>query len=1133
MIWEIYSYWNIQELRGVFEAIAMITNTDNFSTLLGAALLFGLAGAAVAVLTGVQDLVAGFRWFIVSLFLYFVFFVPKADVALIDRTGTTGASIVTNVPLSIAVFGHVTSKIGDWLTTSYETTMQVIVPAYALEGVAFQNNGLLFGEKVLMEAENARSENISFRMNMSGFFDKCVFPEFDTGQILINDVLKEPDMWAQLSNVNPSLYVQLYNASGAPDGAPVNCVEAYTSRLPAMLNNASNEVVSRLGSKLYPDKATALANASLQSAMTGSYGYYLNVSASATDIIKQKVLSNTFFDTNANSGVVLASAMTEAGAKMNYGVLYNVAQSAIPKLRNVIEVVLYAVFPIILLMIIVGGTKGLVVVKSYFISLLWIQLWAPLYAVMNFMVSSYNAKELVARAVAGKELNAWDSAGLQQSILGSADIAGMLAVSIPMIAYAIVKGGEMAMTSFVGGATKPLESNAGASAREVANGNLSLGNMSMDNKSIDSMSAFKHDMQPSVNNGPNVRMDGMGNQITTTEKGGQFLDTTRAQNSGAPFNLTSAVSERNGYSAEYDKSIKAAQKSSTQANFEVGSSFGDAGLISKAAGGGKEWNEAFGNKYDKGTQQAFSKMDEIAKGLERSGKVGQGEGAELVAALGAKGGIGLSTEAGFLAQAQANLGKKYSSQAIAEATEGLKSIDKSSLNNVATIMQQTSESDNVQQKLGVSNEARTELKAGRERSEGYKQAEQAELEKAESHKEKMTKAEEKVVQAMYDMGAAIPFSSMNEAGKRFALGAEGSAYLAQAMEARNRGDANAEANHMARFNTAHENYMSQYSVNPTGKNIGDVPSQGNVVAAHNENQEKVLTARGEYQGLVNAGGFIDTVGGKQAATAGELKANEQWVAGQKQLHENATNAESNITTRKLEGTRQEIKDDKNVKDLDKTRIDEYGSLRVDYSQNGRVAVNGGASIVDTFKNVPGASRAAEFLGINSLAQTFTEAGKGVMQVVNDPHGAVKKFNEFSDQRDSANPNHTSPGAGIAGTPFSVESQRAAAPFKDNPPEISRVDTSGDVPVLRAAPASQPQAVQTPVNNAPVNNAPVNNATTDTAAPASQPQAVQTPANNAPQGDFNFTNPLSTTNKSSASVEIPKIPVRTENKSTKT
>lgn len=993
MIWEIYAYWNIEELRGIFEAVAMLTNADDYISLISTMMLVGLVAAVLGVLSGAKQLPDAFKWFVMGILLYFVMLVPKTDVALIDRTGTAPATTVSNVPLSLALLGHLTSNFGDWMTVGYETVMQVISPAYTEDGIQFTGNGFQFGEKVLFAAETAQAENISFRMNMTNFFEKCVFPEFDTGNISVESVLNAQDVWAAVSNVNPSLYVQLYNEDGTPVPNPTACDVAYDTVLPTQINNASDQVLTRMAQRLYPDKSSAVAKSALDSALSGSYSFYLNVSAAGSDIIKQKVLTNTFYDSTEDPTTATAVSMTEAGAEKNYSVLFNVAQNTIPKLRNVVEVIIYAVFPLVLVMIIVGGTKGGMALKSYIIALFWIQLWAPLYAVMNYMMSIYEAREFKAMITAGSELSPAFTSAIKTQVLSNSDIAGMMAMAIPMIALALAKGGEMAMTSFVSSATRPIESNAGMSSREVAKGDISMGNTSMDSASFANKSAFQHNMQPNINNGPVTRMDGIGNRYTTNNQGLTAHDSTAMENKGAFHNFSQAISERNSYAQGYDQSIKAAQKNMSMAGFEQGSSFANAGLISNAASGGKDWNNAFGNTYNSGTQQAFQTMDETARKLEAQEKVGQGQGAELVANLAAMVKAGVSLEAGALAEFRAGVGKKYSSQAIAEAAEAINGIDKDSVSGAATIMSQTSENEQIQDKLGLSNEAKTTLQAGNQRAEAYKEENRVELERAKGYQEKLDASEDRVSQTLAQLGAATPYSSMNDAAKNFVTG-DGQAILGQIVEARNSGDFNTAANLQEQFDAKLGQFNSQFGA-PTASNAQPLPqnAQQTVLAQHDQNVDGVLRTRDQNKELVHSDRFLQAVEDKKAAGAGALAGEEAWVRDSHDFHTDATNKEATMVQGDANAGRTELGGNKQVQGLDNIGLNSNGVLESHNAETSQVVQAGAHDIKNMANNIPGAQAAGQEL--------------------------LDRIESLGDKKD-ANPNHQAPGTGVQGTDAYVE-----------------------------------------------------------------------------------------------------------------
>ena len=122
----------------------------------------------------------------------------------------------------------------------------------------------------------------------------------------------------------------------------------------------------------------------------------LNAIEDTSKIVGQKV--------NDPAAMVLAVGRAQAVAQqnaswLNYG---KVAEQALPVFRNVIEAVTYAMFPLmVLLLLLTSGRETMLAFKGYAAVLIWIQLWPPLYAILNYMASIYAAYDLAAAADLG------------------------------------------------------------------------------------------------------------------------------------------------------------------------------------------------------------------------------------------------------------------------------------------------------------------------------------------------------------------------------------------------------------------------------------------------------------------------------------------------------------------------------------------------------------------------------------------------------------------------------------------------------------------------------------------------------------------------------------------------------------
>jgi len=504
MVFEIFSYWNMRELELVFNAVASIVGSGNYLGLMRTLAIVGLLSMAMAVLAGFSQLPDFGRWIIMLAVFNGMLLVPKVTVVLTDRTGTEAPRTVANVPIGLAAFAHSVSHIGDWLTTTFETT-------FSLPGdIQFRSNGTLFGHRVQQEILHTKFDNSILNSNILEFYRECITPEFATGFIVASDMAKSNDIWTYLSGkTNPGRLVTIRAVPGSTPAADTyGCDVAYT-HLGTQITYVNTQQMNALGKRLYPGLPTAAANAAVQSSIQTSTNYMLGISKSAMDITKQTAMSNFMIDAQymlpaqigdtAGAAANLAQAQAIRSTSESYKLMAKVGESTMPKIKNIIEVVQYSIFPIIMLLILMAGHKGGLVLKAYVMSLVWVQLWPPLYAVMH-MIMTIHSQELAAMT-SGMGLSMAEYSQVNNAYISDEAIAGMIAATaIPMIASAIVKGGDVG-ASALGGAISSPSQQATQAGTAASQGNFSMGNASLGNQSADNLSMGQVSARPTLTQG--------------------------------------------------------------------------------------------------------------------------------------------------------------------------------------------------------------------------------------------------------------------------------------------------------------------------------------------------------------------------------------------------------------------------------------------------------------------------------------------------------------------------------------------------------------------------------------------------------------------------------------------------------
>jgi conjugal transfer mating pair stabilization protein TraG len=502
-MYEVYAYWNVAELEAMFNAVAAIMGSGDYLGLLRTMAIVGVIVVVIATLSGRERLDGMWKWLFFLAIFQALLLVPKVTVTIVDRTGNEPPRAVANVPIGLGAFAHAMSKVGDWLTGAFETVFSLP------DDVRFRKNGTLFGHRVLAERLAVKSGNPILTSNLLEFYRECVAPDVATGYIRMKeDIIEVNNVWASLNGkTNPARLVTVRDISDPMLLNTIGCDVAYQS-LSTQLTAESNRQLTLLGSRLYPRMSQADAGAAIVASLATSTNYLLGVAASAQDTVKQAIVANFMIDAQyllpaqlgdaASAQTNLAMAQSLRSTSDSYKLMARIAESTMPKVRNAIELVQYAIFPVFLLFVVISGHQAGAIIKSYATSLFWIQLWAPLYAVMNFIITMYSRSHYT-NGSAGGGLAIEQMSFLNTAIISDQAIAGMLVISIPAIAAAIVKGGEVGLQAVAGLVAPPRDPEKIASA--LAMGNMQMGHASLNNVSHDTQKGLTVDMNPSLRQG--------------------------------------------------------------------------------------------------------------------------------------------------------------------------------------------------------------------------------------------------------------------------------------------------------------------------------------------------------------------------------------------------------------------------------------------------------------------------------------------------------------------------------------------------------------------------------------------------------------------------------------------------------
>ncbi len=494
-MWEVITYGGGDYLVQVFSAMQLFFGGP-FQSLAQVAGVIGLIAILMAYLGPRPRL--DYPYLLRFAVFYGALFVPKADVAIVDRIENPNQQVVQDVPLGLAALAGMTSQIGDRLTTLYESYIN------APNNQLYHVNGMVFGSTLLRAVPQVQFMDATFAGDMQEFISHCAFSALATGVITVEQLEKDPDVWATLRGSAP---VNRFVTQSWSPHAPVTCQQAAHSAtanqsLNARMPDKEKEAESFLGRLLWPKKNPVQATADLQAALPLTALDIAGVNRTSGEILRQAMMINAMGAAleklpPSEAAGAMASIQAKTAAERSrfntYMTMGAVSARSVPIMKAVLEALAYALFPVVGLMILLP--VGLMAFTNYFVVLMWLQVWPVIYAVLNSIVYWYSTSANQAGTVMPNGLTDWTMWTSPAIISTNSEIvamAGYLALSIPMISYMLIRGGAMIGSQVASSLMQPAQSSASQAGREMAYGTTSTGVTAVDTLSAYNQTMFQN-----------------------------------------------------------------------------------------------------------------------------------------------------------------------------------------------------------------------------------------------------------------------------------------------------------------------------------------------------------------------------------------------------------------------------------------------------------------------------------------------------------------------------------------------------------------------------------------------------------------------------------------------------------------
>ncbi|MFQ5779185.1 MAG: conjugal transfer protein TraG N-terminal domain-containing protein, partial [Nitrospiria bacterium] len=478
MVYEIHTYGGGDILVQILTGAKLILGSPAFTTLIGVIALLGL-------LIFIAYLSFSFRWEI-SWFLWLVIaylglFAPKADVAVIDHLQPGNTQVVTGVPALLGYFGHISSAVGDGLTRLMEQ-------AFSLPGgLAFRATGYAAPLHAIQAGLNEGIPEPYVASSATQYIKNCVFYDLLDGTKLASAILKSPDLLSAFESDHPSRFTETLIAADGSEitGHPdvVKCVAGYQR-----LRNGMNRIYGTWWNRFVRSVSGArdLPAVDVEPVLTLSYQRLMNIAATPQEIIFQSAMIHAYDEAlelqakaTGSTEELLGMTLAQAEYQQRTGLftMGRMARHLLPALRSVVEALIYGIFPFLLLMLFLPW--GYKVLQTYAVGFLWLQLWGPIFAVLNLLTAIRAEKILKPYASEGVTIMTW--ATLDTMTADQLAMAGAISLMVPILAYFLASGSLSGIIQGAGMVLGSSQSTAGRAASSAGMGNISMGNVGLDN----------------------------------------------------------------------------------------------------------------------------------------------------------------------------------------------------------------------------------------------------------------------------------------------------------------------------------------------------------------------------------------------------------------------------------------------------------------------------------------------------------------------------------------------------------------------------------------------------------------------------------------------------------------------------
>ncbi|EFJ2950755.1 TPA: conjugal transfer mating pair stabilization protein TraG [Escherichia coli] len=504
--------------QAAFNGVATLIGTSTWDSLFHIVGFFSAMALFFVYIRG-HDPKEVLKFIAVFILITSVLVIPKRTVHIIDMTNPTLVLRVDNVPTGLSVPFRFITSIGGSLTKIYDSVF------HTPDSVAYSKTGMLFGATLMANTTDVVAQNSDLATLLKEYVQQCVI-----GDIMLSHKYSMAELM-QSSDPYEIIFRKPSPLRGVIVPRGNSLAQAGFQTCEALANNVLKrelKVDSTKGGKTWDYYVNrfigprASADTLFGLMMADSYGFYYQGGRDASEILRQNVVMNaikqgitthTAASGNVASLVNMADQSSNSKMRLSWAASGGLAATFVPVMHTVLMAMLVGMFPIIILLATIHGLT-LPVLKGYVFSIVYLQSWPPLYAILNYAMSYYLKGETKGMNFSLSNLNT-----IQQTHSDIGLMAAWLSNSIPFIAAGLVFGLWRVVSQAGNYLGSSINSTASSAASQAADGTWAFNNMQMEN-----VSGFKWDTNQSVRDGQMLTQHASGATTTKTAGGGILHD---------------------------------------------------------------------------------------------------------------------------------------------------------------------------------------------------------------------------------------------------------------------------------------------------------------------------------------------------------------------------------------------------------------------------------------------------------------------------------------------------------------------------------------------------------------------------------------------------------------------------------